>query len=130
MKKKIFLYDLDGILLMSNNKVYFVIKKVFYDVYKKGGINILNIGRGFLKVLFLLDEFDGIDYFICLNGVLIYDVKNKKYIVVGRLEFDVFEKMFEYVYKNNLIILFDIVDFIVIYVNKDVDGNFLEWIMK
>ncbi|MCE6115281.1 HAD-IIB family hydrolase [Mycoplasmopsis agalactiae] len=130
MKKKIFSYDLDGTLLMSNNKVHPVTKKAFHDVHKKGGINILNTGRGLLKVLPLLDEFDGIDYFICSNGALIYDVKNKKHIVVGRLESDVFEKMFEYAYKNNLIISFDTADFTATYVNKDADGNFPEWIMK
>lgn len=79
MKKKIFSYDLDGTLLMSNNKVHPVTKKAFHDVHKKGGINILNTGRGLLKVLPLLDEFDGIDYFICSNGALIYDVKTKTY---------------------------------------------------
>lgn len=38
--------------------------------------------------------------------------------------------MFEYAYKNNLIISLDTADFTATYVNKDADGNFPEWIMK
>ncbi|WP_427909719.1 HAD-IIB family hydrolase [Mycoplasmopsis bovis] len=130
MKRKIFSYDLDGTLLMSNNKVHPITKKAFHDVHLKGGINILNTGRGLLKVLPLLDEFDGIDYFICSNGALIYDVKNKNHIVVGQLEPEVFEQMFEYANQNDLIISIDTSNFTATYVNKDANGNFPEWINK
>ncbi|MBZ4195260.1 HAD-IIB family hydrolase [Mycoplasma tauri] len=128
MKTKIFSYDLDGTLLMSNNKVHEDTKKAFIEVHKKHGINVLNTGRGLIKVLPLLDEFKGIDFFICSNGCLIYDVAKKTYKIVGKLNPEVFELMYEYAKNNDLIITLDTSDFNGTYIPKNDSGELPSWI--
>ncbi|WP_338822856.1 HAD family hydrolase [Mycoplasmopsis felifaucium] len=129
MNKKIFAYDLDGTLLMSNNTINEYTKIALEKVQEKGWINVLNTGRGLLKVLPLIDEFKNFDYFICSNGALIYDVKAKKIIIVGKLDSDAFEQMFEFAKNNQLIMTVDTTTFNGSYVPR-VDGKLPEWCQK
>ncbi|WP_029513490.1 HAD family hydrolase [Mycoplasmopsis primatum] len=130
MVKKVFSYDLDGTLLMSNNKVHPTTKKAFEDVHKAGGINVINTGRGILKIFPLMKEFQGVDYFICSNGSLIYDAKKKEYKTTGQLSPEVFTLMYEYAKKNDLIVTLDTANFNGTFIPKNSSGQLPDWIQK
>lgn len=126
MKKKLFAYDLDGTLLMSNNTVNDYTKSALKKVEEKGWLNVLNTGRGLLKVLPLIDQFESFDYFICSNGALIYDLHKKEIIVVGQVGAFAFEPMFEYAKENKLILTVDTTTFNGSYI-PDINGKLPDW---
>ncbi|WAM01937.1 HAD hydrolase family protein [Mycoplasmopsis felis] len=91
----VFAFDLDGTLLQRNNKA----NEYTLDVLKKskesGNINIVATGRGLAKTLPLLESkaIDHMDYLVCSNGTVIYDVKNKSSITLNSLDKNVFDIM-------------------------------------
>ncbi|WP_406617985.1 HAD-IIB family hydrolase [Mycoplasmopsis lipophila] len=106
-KKKLFAFDLDGTLLNYQNKVHPITQKALNKSNKMGNINVISTGRGLLKVIPLLEEIPNIDYCICSNGTLIYDVKNKKTYIQGKIKSEVFDFLYDFAQKNNLILTLD-----------------------
>lgn len=105
----VFAFDLDGTLLQRNNKA----NEYTLDVLKKskesGNINIVATGRGVAKTLPLLESkaIDHMDYLVCSNGTVIYDVKNKSSITLNSLDKNVFDIMKNIAQEKNLIIAID-----------------------
>ncbi|WP_426461258.1 HAD-IIB family hydrolase [Mycoplasma hafezii] len=91
--KKIFAYDLDGTLLMPNNKVHPGTKKAMWETHQQGHLHVIATGRGVMKVLPLIEKKDieHIDYIVCSNGTAIYDLKNKKLTVLKQMDKAAFE---------------------------------------
>lgn len=127
--KKLFAFDLDGTLLTSKNVINEDTKKALAKIEEKGWLNVLSTGRGLLKVLPLINEFESFDYFICSNGALIYDVHKKEIIIVGQLDKKAFDDMFSYAKENDLIFTLDTTTFNGSFVPSK-EGKLPEWCNK
>ncbi|AAT27531.1 HAD family hydrolase [[Mycoplasma] mobile] len=102
---KIFAFDLDGTLLEDSGEIHPGTKKVLDLAVKKGHKLILATGRGLSAVLPFLEKVSGIEYLICSNGSVLFDVKNSKVKNLKPLEMDVYEDFVQEA-KNNENIFF------------------------
>lgn len=100
MKKYIFATDVDGTLLMDNGQVH----PETYDAFKKasnlGHTIVIATGRALVRTLPLLKKLPFVDYFVCNNGSLIYDVKNNKTVFLKTVNPQHYLKMVEFVKEN------------------------------
>ncbi|QKT05694.1 HAD-IIB family hydrolase [Mycoplasma sp. OR1901] len=110
--KKLFAFDLDGTILGENNRVSEFNFEALKLSKKLGNINAIATGRGISKVLPLFNEetINNFDYFVCSNGAVIYDIKNKKTYVLGKLDNSIFEIIRKYADDNKLIFTIDSID--------------------
>ncbi|QSF13857.1 Cof-type HAD-IIB family hydrolase [Mycoplasma sp. Mirounga ES2805-ORL] len=106
-EKLIFAYDLDGTLMFNGNEMNSETINALEKVNNQGYINVVATGRALARALPILDLVKGIDYFICSNGTIIYDVKKKKTIILGQVDKDIFYDVFPYALKHNLIMRMD-----------------------
>ncbi|WP_036452482.1 HAD family hydrolase [Mycoplasma buteonis] len=107
--KRIFAYDLDGTLLMSNNKVHPNTTAAMKKTREAGHIHVLATGRGIQKVLPLINRKDiqFIDYMVCSNGAAIYDLKNQKLTVVKKMDKEAFDVALKLALKHESILTVD-----------------------
>ncbi|QIW62034.1 HAD family hydrolase [Mycoplasmopsis gallinacea] len=107
--KYVFAYDLDGTLLRKDNSVHPFTLEALKKVEKNGHINVIATGRGVLKVIPLIKNkiLEGIDYIVCSNGSLIYDVLNDKITVLASLHPSAFEVVKRYAIEKELILTID-----------------------
>ncbi|VEU70060.1 HAD-IIB family hydrolase [Mycoplasmopsis glycophila] len=107
--RKIFAYDLDGTLLLKDNTVHPFTKAALDEVHKKGGLNVVATGRGFKKVIPLIEsgELSNIDYFVCSNGAAIYNRLENKVILLKELKKEAFEVMKKTAQKYQSILTLD-----------------------
>ncbi|SJZ58103.1 Cof-type HAD-IIB family hydrolase [Mycoplasmopsis verecunda] len=111
--KLAFAYDLDGTLLRKDNTIHPSTMEALENVQKEGHVNIIATGRGLQKVLPLLDKgiIKYIDYLVCSNGALIYDVNNKKTTVLNTVPNEVFYVLKDKALENDLILTVDTIDY-------------------
>ncbi|QNM93661.1 HAD family phosphatase [Mycoplasma sp. Pen4] len=111
--KRLFAFDLDGTLLRKDNTINPETKKVLKHSREQGHYNVIATGRGLKKVLPLIEngELSEIDYIVCSNGALYYDVKNQTTHVVKTLLNKVFWILKDVALEHDLILTVDTIDF-------------------
>ncbi|MCU9935155.1 HAD family hydrolase [Mycoplasmopsis cynos] len=107
--KRAFVFDLDGTLLTSQNRAHPNTIEALKKLRELKHINIIATGRGLISILPLLENraIDHIDYIICSNGTLIYNVKTKNYELLGTLDPKIFEIVYEKFIKFQSILRVD-----------------------
>ncbi|AKF41488.1 haloacid dehalogenase [Mycoplasmopsis canis] len=110
--KRVFAFDLDGTLLTNDNKAHPKTLKALELSKNNNHINVIATGRGLKNVLPLFENhnLDHIDYLICSNGALIYDMKSQKYEIVNNLDPNVFPIIFKKHLKYKSILRVDFID--------------------
>lgn len=101
---KVFAFDLDGTLLEDNGEINPQTIKSLNEAAKKGHKLIIATGRGLSSVLPFVDQVN-VEYLVCSNGSVLFDVKNNKVENLKPLEMDVYEDFLEEA-KNNENIFF------------------------
>lgn len=101
--KYIFATDVDGTMLMDNKEVNNFTLQAFKEAQSKGHINVIATGRCVKKTLPLLEKNPFIDYFVCNNGAVIYDVKKEKTILVFGVNPQHYPIIVDFARKNNAI---------------------------
>ncbi|MFV8419132.1 Cof-type HAD-IIB family hydrolase [Mycoplasma sp. Sp33II] len=111
--KLAFAYDLDGTLLRKNNTIHPDTMKALQRVQAEGNVNIIATGRGLQKVLPLLKDetIKYVDYIVCSNGALIYDVNKQSINVLNTVPNQVFYILKEKALENDLILTVDTIDY-------------------
>ncbi|MFV8475724.1 HAD family hydrolase [Mycoplasma sp. 1932B] len=111
--KLVFAYDLDGTLLRKDNTIHPDTMKALERVQKEGHVNIIATGRGLQKVLPILKDgtIKYVDYIVCSNGALIYDVNKKTVNVLNTVPNKVFYILKEKALENDLILSVDTLDY-------------------
>ncbi|UUD35614.1 HAD family hydrolase [Mycoplasmopsis caviae] len=129
-KRIVFAFDLDGTLLTDGVNAHPETQDAIIKSYNQGHANIICTGRGLQKTLPLLKTIKGINYFVCSNGALFYDVEKDYYRVLGEVDKSIFNELFDYANTNNLILTIDTPDFNGSW-SKNSDKNILpEWVSK
>lgn len=111
MATKIFTYDLDGTLFRIDNTVHPETQRMLLEAKKQNAINIITTGRSYLRILEVLKEVQGIDYCVCSNGNVIYNVATKEHYILKKIDPQVFFLMHEYGKKGKLSLNVDAVIF-------------------
>lgn len=84
---KLLAIDLDGTLLNSKGYISEINKKALKELTKKTDIEIVfNSGRQITTVENFAKQIENINYCICGNGSIIYDIKNNKKIYTNFLD--------------------------------------------
>lgn len=110
--KRVFAFDLDGTLLTNDNKAHPKTLKALELSRNNNHINVIATGRGLKNVLPLFENhnLNHIDYLICSNGALIYDMKSQKYEIINNLDPNVFPIIFKKHLKYKSILRVDFID--------------------
>ena len=108
MEIKLIAMDMDGTLLRKDNTISPYTIKVLKQVQKKGVRLALASGRSYTRLLSYakqleMDRYGG--YLIEINGVAIYDLKNKKRYVKGRIPAKKAQEIFAYFKQFNVEII-------------------------
>ncbi|MFV8478325.1 HAD family hydrolase [Mycoplasma sp. B6400] len=127
--KLAFAYDLDGTLLKKNNTIHPDTLKALARVQETGNVNIIATGRGLQKVLPLLKDgtIKYVDYIVCSNGALIYDVNKQSINVLNTVPNQVFYILKEKALENDLILTVDTIDYNGSYLPNN---HFPKWMSK
>lgn len=83
---ELFISDLDGTLLNSNKEITLYSKKVLNNLIAKGVNFTIATARTPATVIDILKDVNINLPVILMNGVIIYDIKNKKYINIEAVE--------------------------------------------
>lgn len=127
-KRKVFAFDLDGTLLTDGVNTHPETQEAILKSYNLGHANIICTGRGLQKTLPLLKSIKGINYFVCSNGALFYDVEKDYYKVLGEVNKDIFNDLFDYAQAHDLILTIDTPEFNGAW-SRNSDKNILpEWV--
>lgn len=100
--KYIFATDVDGTLLMDNGLVHPKTLEAFKQAQTKNHIIVIATGRALIRTKPLLEKLPYVDYFVCNNGALVYDVKNDKEIYVAGINPQHYLKIVDFARDNNL----------------------------
>lgn len=104
MKQKyIFATDVDGTMLMDNGLVHPFTLNSFKQSKENGHINVIATGRCVVRTLPLLEKNPYIDYFVCNNGAVVYDVNKKECVVVHGVNPRHYIKIIEFARKHNVV---------------------------
>lgn len=87
MKKKyIFATDVDGTMLMDNGEVHPETLLAFKKAKEEGHIVVIATGRHVNRTKSLEEKMPHVNYFVCNNGALIYDVTKKEPILLRAVD--------------------------------------------
>ncbi len=78
----IFATDVDGTILTDEGIPHKDTNKAFKYAKSKGSYIVIATGRPYSRAIDLLEIMPDIDFFICNNGSLVYDIKNQKIIFI------------------------------------------------
>lgn len=97
----IFATDVDGTILTNKGVPHKETNDAFKYAKSKGNYIVIATGRSYSRSLILLDLMPDVDFFICNNGSLIYDIKEKKTIYLTNVEPENYFKMINFAKKKD-----------------------------
>lgn len=83
MTKYIFATDVDGTLLNDQGEVHPDTIKAFKQAQEQGSYTVIATGRAVVRTKPLLNKIPYVDFFVCNNGSVVYDVKNDQMIYLA-----------------------------------------------
>lgn len=100
--------DMDGTLLNKENRILDKTKEILIRAQQKGIILVLASGRSYSRLLpyareLMMDRYGG--FLIEVNGVAIYDIKNQKRYVYGKMPKENAQELFTYFNQWNVEIM-------------------------
>lgn len=102
MKKYIFAADADGTILMDDLQVHPATIKACQEAQKLGHTIVIATGRAVVRTLPLLKKIPYVDYFVCNNGALVYDVKNDQSIYLNGVNPAHYPKIVDFAREHQL----------------------------
>ena len=78
MKRLIFAADADGTLLMDNNEVHPHTRAACQAARAQGHVVVIATGRALVRARPLLVKLADVDYLVCNNGALVYDLQRQR----------------------------------------------------
>lgn len=102
MKRYIFAADADGTILMDNLEVHPETIKACKKAQELNHVVVIATGRAVVRTLPILKKIPYVDYFICNNGAVVYDVKNQKSIYVNGVNPQHYPKILDFARKHNV----------------------------
>lgn len=85
---KLLACDIDGTILNSKNELTVQTKKALQNVIDNNIKLVISTGRAFSAIDPNILSINGIDYAICSNGAVIYDLKNQNTIYSDEMQLD------------------------------------------
>lgn len=82
MKKYIFATDVDGTMLMDNGEVHPKTLAAFKRAKEEGHIVVIATGRAISRTDYLREKMPYVNYFVCNNGAIVYDVDQKESFIL------------------------------------------------
>jgi len=83
MTKYIFATDVDGTLLNDQGEVHPDTIKAFKQAQEQGSYTVIATGRAVVRTKPLLNKIPYVDFFVCNNGSVVYDVKKDQMIYLA-----------------------------------------------
>lgn len=99
--KMIFATDVDGTILTDQGIPHTDTNNAFKYAKSKGSYIVIATGRSYSRTQILLAMMPDVDFFICNNGSLIYDVKNKKIVYITNISPEIYITMIDFAKKEN-----------------------------
>ena len=118
MKKTIYISDLDGTLLSQNKEISNVTKNILNQLKKKGCNFSIATARTPATVEVILKELDIQEPIILMNGAVLYDLKNHRYLEIEFISQQVVKqvlKQLDYLIETSFIYTIDNNELIVHY---------------
>lgn len=105
MKKSryIFATDVDGTMLMDDGNVHPETLQAFKLAQENNHVVVIATGRSIVRTKSLINKMPYVDYFICNNGALVYDVKNDNVITVKGVNPHHYPKVVDFAREHNLV---------------------------
>lgn len=106
---KVLAFDLDGTILRKDNTLHPETEKMLMEAKRFGLTNVIATGRGLLKVIPLINNgvLKYIDYLVCSNGALTFDLEKNETTILGSIGMDAFEAMLQKAKEEELIFSVD-----------------------
>lgn len=96
-----FATDVDGTILTDSGKPHKETNDAFDYAKSKNNIIVIATGRALSRTQILLDMMPNVDYFICNNGSLVYDVRKDEILFLSSLDPKTYLFMMEFAKKND-----------------------------
>ena len=103
MKKYIFATDVDGTMLMDNKEVHPETLFAFKRAKEEGHIVVIATGRSVVRTSSLKNKMPYVNYFVCNNGAVVYDVDKEEILILHGIEPKYYIDIFNYARKYNLV---------------------------
>ena len=102
MKKYIFATDVDGTMLMDNGQVHPETLEAFKQAMEEGHIVVIATGRAVVRTSSLKEKMPYVNYFVCNNGAVVYDVQNKKELILHGVNPQHYITIHDFALANNV----------------------------
>lgn len=99
----IFATDVDGTMLMDDGNVHPETLQAFKIAQENNHVVVIATGRSIVRTKSLMDRMPYVDYFVCNNGALVYDVKNDNAIIVKGVNPLHYPKVVDFAREHNLV---------------------------
>lgn len=103
MNRYIFATDVDGTMLMDDGNVHPETLQAFKLAQEQNHVVVIATGRSIVRTKSLMNKMPYVDYFVCNNGALVYDVKNDNVIKVEGVNPHHYPKVVDFARKHNLV---------------------------
>lgn len=101
-EKYIFATDVDGTLLMDDGNIHPITLEAFKRAHENGHITVIATGRAVSGAISLLKKIPYINYFVCNNGAIIYDIKKDSAISVHHVNPKHYPIVMDFAKENNI----------------------------
>ncbi|MBU4690613.1 HAD-IIB family hydrolase [Mycoplasma sp. ES3157-GEN-MYC] len=108
---KIFAYDLDGTLFTSANSMHPQTQQALGFVQQSGNYNVISTGRSLGNILNALGEnIKLFEYVVASNGAVVYTPQSTEAKILGKVEIDAFDSLYQTALNNDYIMRIDTTD--------------------
>ncbi|MBD5423360.1 MAG: HAD family hydrolase [Mycoplasma sp.] len=98
----IFATDVDGTMLMDNGHVHPETLNAFKKAQENGSVVVIATGRSVVRTKPLVEKMPYVDYFVCNNGAVVYDVNNNEVIYLDGVDPKHYPTLLDFARKHNL----------------------------
>lgn len=107
LHKNIFIFDLDGTLLRSDNTISSANMQALKHANDQGHIIAIATGRSLIKSKPILEQLPFVHFVICNNGNAIYNLSAQTSQIMGKIDRKTFQLVANFSVKNNAIFYVD-----------------------